>query len=253
MSPALADVLTFRAVQELADPRTLTRGTAYYHDGAVGLLDADAYKVSASVEGTQRYRVHLAAAPDGELEYECDCPVGADGIFCKHAVAVALSWLENAEEEVFQPSEQETRNPTKKRKTRDVLIREYLETLSDSALRDWVIEAADRDRGVRDKLLFAAKARQGPALPRSGPSSAKLPGFPALSIGERRAVTPIVLPISRRRSMSEMPMEILNSWRSSNKRSRRPRRLSARSMTPTARSCQPSCGCARSMSEHATA
>lgn len=161
MSPALADVLTFRAVQELADPRTLTRGTAYYHDGAVGLLDADAYKVSASVEGTQRYRVHLAAAPDGELEYECDCPVGADGIFCKHAVAVALSWLENAEEEVFQPSEQETRNPTKKRKTRDVLIREYLETLSDSALRDWVIEAADRDRGVRDKLLFAAKGKAG--------------------------------------------------------------------------------------------
>jgi hypothetical protein len=133
------------------------RGTAYFHDGAVGLLDADEYEVRTSVQGTQRYRVRLAAGSDGELEYECDCPVGDDGIFCKHAVAVALSWLENAGEEVFEPSEKEFSKPQKKQ-THDEQIREYLGTLDESALRGWLIEAADRDRGIRDKLLFSAKA-----------------------------------------------------------------------------------------------
>ena len=161
MSPGLTDVLTLRAIQELADTRTFARGNAYFHDGTVGLLDADEYEVRADVQGTQRYRVRLAAGSDGELEYECDCPVGDDGIFCKHAVAVALSWLENAGEEVFEPSEKESAKPRKKRKTQEEQIREYLETLSESALREWLIEAADRDRGIRDKLLFSAKAKAG--------------------------------------------------------------------------------------------
>jgi uncharacterized Zn finger protein len=158
MSSNLVDVLTLRAIQKLADTGTLSRGTAYFHDGAVGLLDADEYEVRTSVQGTQRYCVRLAAGSDGELEYECDCPVGDDGIFCKHAVAVALSWLENAGEEVFEPSEKESAKPRKKRKTHDEQIREYLETLDESALRGWLIEVADRDRGIRDKLLFSAKA-----------------------------------------------------------------------------------------------
>ena len=107
MSPGLTDVLTLRAIQELADARTFARGLAYFHGGAVGLLDADEYEARASVQGTRRYGVRLAAGPDGELEYECDCPVGDDGTFCKHAVAVALSWLENTGEEVFEPGEKE--------------------------------------------------------------------------------------------------------------------------------------------------
>jgi tetratricopeptide (TPR) repeat protein len=72
-----------------------------------------------------------------------------------------LSWLENAGEEVFEPSEKESAKPRKKRKTHEEQIREYLETLSESALREWLIEAADRDRGIRDKLLFSAKAKAG--------------------------------------------------------------------------------------------
>ena len=157
---ALADVLTLRNVQALADARTLERGKAYFHDGAVGLLDADEEGVRASVQGTQRYRVRLTAGMDDELEYECDCPVGDEGAFCKHAVAVALSWLENAGEEVFPPSEGSGK-PRKKRKSNEDQIREYLVTLNEDALREWVLEAADRDRGIRDKLLFAAKARTG--------------------------------------------------------------------------------------------
>ncbi len=161
MSSGLTDVLTLRAIQELADARTFARGMAYFHAGAVGLLDGDEYEARSIVQGTQRYRVRLAATPDGELEYECDCPVGDEGTFCKHAVALALSWLENTGEEVFEPSEKKSAKPRKKRKTQGEQIREYLETLSESALREWLMEAADRDPGIRDKLLFSAKARAG--------------------------------------------------------------------------------------------
>ncbi len=161
MSSGLIDVLTLQAIQALADARTFARGLAYFHGGAVGLLDADEYEARAGVQGTQRYRVRLAAGSDGELNYECDCPVGDDGTFCKHAVAVALSWLENTGEEVFEPGEKESVKPRKKRKTHAEQIREYLETLSESTLREWLMEAADRDPGIRDKLLFSAKAGAG--------------------------------------------------------------------------------------------
>lgn len=69
-----------------------------------------------------------------------------------------MSWLENAGEEVFEPGEKESAKPRKKRKTQGEQIREYLETLSESALREWLIEAADRDPAIRDKLLFYTDA-----------------------------------------------------------------------------------------------
>jgi uncharacterized Zn finger protein len=145
----------------LAGARTFARGMAYFHGGAVGLLDADEWEARASVQGTQRYHVRLAAGSGAELDYECDCPVGEDGTFCKHVVAVALSWLENTGEEVFEAAEGKSVKPGKNRKTRAEQIREYLETLSESALREWLVEAADRDAGIRDKLLFSAKAGAG--------------------------------------------------------------------------------------------
>jgi uncharacterized Zn finger protein len=95
------------------------------------------------------------------LDCECDCPVGDEGIFCKHAVAVALSWLENTGEEVFEPNATTSAKPRKKRKTQGEQIREYLDALSEGALRKWLMEAAERDQGVRDKLLLSAKVRAG--------------------------------------------------------------------------------------------
>jgi uncharacterized Zn finger protein len=84
MALGLADVLTLRSVRERADARTYARGEAYFHDGAVGLLGGDAFEVGADIQGTQRHRARLAAGTSDELEYECDCPIGDDGVFCKH-------------------------------------------------------------------------------------------------------------------------------------------------------------------------
>ncbi|WP_423379925.1 SWIM zinc finger family protein [Burkholderia sp. LMG 32019] len=155
---SLSDLITLAAIRALADPQSFTRGKAYFHDGVVSRLNERGGVLSATVRGTYRYHVEFAVSDDGRLGYACNCPVGDEGVFCKHAVAVALSWLENSGEEVFhdEAPEQPAR-PRRKRKTHAELIRDYLNTLDEDALRSWLFDAAERDRTLRDRLLFDAR------------------------------------------------------------------------------------------------
>jgi hypothetical protein len=161
----LHDVLTLEEIQSLADTKTFARGKAYFHEGAVSRLEERDGVLRANVRGTHRYSVELAVGDDGELTYECDCPVGADGMFCKHAVAVALSWLENTGEEVFHANDVEPAKPRKKRKTYEEQIQEYVATLNEGSLRELLLEAVERDMALRDRLLFAARAAAASDLP----------------------------------------------------------------------------------------
>jgi uncharacterized Zn finger protein len=62
-------------------------------------LTSDNGSIEAHVLGTRRYDVKLWVER-GRLEYSCTCPVGIDGAFCKHCVAVGLAWLGRATESV---------------------------------------------------------------------------------------------------------------------------------------------------------
>ncbi|MBN3755634.1 hypothetical protein G3N95_22015 [Paraburkholderia sp. Tr-20389] len=161
---SLAKSLTLAAVLSLTDTKTFARGKAYFHDGAVSRLDADEYTVRAIVRGTEPYSVEMRS-DHGDLVYYCNCPVGQTSAFCKHAVAVALSWLENSGAEVFQPDETKPKKPRKKRKTYGEIIGEYVETLDEHELRRWLLDAVDRDVTLRDKLLFAARSASADDLP----------------------------------------------------------------------------------------
>ncbi|MFL9906873.1 SWIM zinc finger family protein [Paraburkholderia sp. RL17-337-BIB-A] len=161
----LRDVIILAEIQSLADLKTFARGKAYFHEGAISRLDERDGVLHASVQGTHRYSVELGVGSDGELTYECNCPVGDDGIFCKHAVAVALSWLENNGDEVFHPDEAGPVKPRNKRKTYEELISEYVATLDEDTVRDLLLEAVERDTNLRDKLLFAARAANASDLP----------------------------------------------------------------------------------------
>jgi uncharacterized Zn finger protein len=163
-SAKLAEVLTLANIQSLADTKTFARGKAYSHDGVVSRLEDGDESIRATVRGTHRYRVELAV-DGGELAYDCNCPVGAEGVFCKHAVAVALSWLENSGEEVFHAEEAAPGKPRKKRKTFEELTREYVATLDKDALLELLMEAVEHDLSLRDKLLFAARAAGASDLP----------------------------------------------------------------------------------------
>ncbi|WP_414443466.1 SWIM zinc finger family protein [Burkholderia sp. 22PA0106] len=153
----LADVLTLAEIQSLADPNTFSRGKNYFHDGVVSSLDTRDGEVRAAVRGTHRYRVRLTVE-HGSLAYDCNCPVGDSGIFCKHAVAVALSWLENSGEEVFHADEPAPHKPRKKRKTYADIVRDHVMSLGMEALQKCLIDAAERDVALRDRLLFAARS-----------------------------------------------------------------------------------------------
>ncbi|HKT62528.1 MAG TPA: SWIM zinc finger family protein [Burkholderia sp.] len=162
---SLSDFITFSTIQTLADAKSFERGRAYYRDGAVSRLTERDGELSATVRGTYRYCVEFAVGDDDTLHHACNCPVGDDGAFCKHAVAVALSWLENGGEAVFHDEEREPARPRRKRKTHAELIRDHLETLDEHALRRWLLDAAERDRSLRDRLLFDAHAAQASDLP----------------------------------------------------------------------------------------
>lgn len=156
-SAKLAAVLTLAEIQSLADTKTFARGKAYFQEGVVSRLDEGDDSVRAMVRGTHAYRVELAA-DHNELAYECNCPVGDDGVFCKHAVAVALSWLENSGAEGLRAEDPAPGKTNKKRKSAEEVIREYVATLGKDALEEWLLEAVGRDLSLRDKLLFAAHA-----------------------------------------------------------------------------------------------
>ena len=82
-------------VRGLADPKSFQRGEEYFAAGHVRRISVDGTAVSATVEGTHAYRVRLDVTRNG-LRGRCSCPHDVE--FCKHCVAVALAWLEQATE-----------------------------------------------------------------------------------------------------------------------------------------------------------
>lgn len=82
---------------------------------------------------------------DDELMYECSCPVGQDGDFCKHCVATGLALL--------------AKRLGKKQHSAMDDIRDYLETLEADALRGIITHACKHDKRFRERLLLVARGR----------------------------------------------------------------------------------------------
>lgn len=87
-----ANILHREALRRLVDDRTFERGQDYHAQGRVGVVSRHEASLSATVRGSTHYRVRLWVNDSG-LAYSCSCPIGADGAFCKHGVAVGLAWL----------------------------------------------------------------------------------------------------------------------------------------------------------------
>lgn len=87
-----AALLDRNTLREMAGGRSFERGQEYFSEGCVRGLAEHAGTITAKVQGTHDYRVKLWIK-NGGVDYSCTCPVGADGDFCKHCVAVGLAWL----------------------------------------------------------------------------------------------------------------------------------------------------------------
>ena len=143
----LTQALTRRRIQQLAFDASFKRGEVYFDEGRVRSLVVRGVALTATVSGTEDYSVRLAVE-DGALQHRCSCPVGADGEFCKHGVAVALAWLAAARGET--PGE--AASPVVKLDD----VRPFLLTQDKETLATWLLDAAERDERLRERLLRQA-------------------------------------------------------------------------------------------------
>ncbi|MGF1472326.1 MAG: SWIM zinc finger domain-containing protein [Rubrobacteraceae bacterium] len=146
----LAGVLTRGALVELAGERYFERGEQYDRDGLARIFAEHDGTVTARVAGTYEYRVKLQAAED-ELRYSCTCPLGADGEFCKHCVAAGLAWLGQARGSgaAAEPVGATTDE-----------VRAYLGRQSREALVEILLDRAEEDELLRERLLLRAASEK---------------------------------------------------------------------------------------------
>jgi len=147
----LAELITSDNLVRLAGERAYDRGKAYFETGAIVDLIDKGTAVLARVEGTDTYRVSLSTERN-VLRYNCTCPVGAEGTFCKHAVATGLAWLA-AHEGQGQLTPQVTTESDLE------AIRRYLEGEDKAALVTLLMAQIDSDASLRARLRMRAAAR----------------------------------------------------------------------------------------------
>lgn len=148
---ALADLITEPALEELAGDRSFARGVGYFRSGAVERLVSHNGRISARVVGTDIYTAKLWPE-GGRLDWDCTCPMGEDGEFCKHLVATGLAWLAAAGNSDTQTSSEID------------AIRRFLEASDNQALVEMLLERAIDDDDLAATLLLAAQ-RQGMSAP----------------------------------------------------------------------------------------
>lgn len=148
---SLARLITRPTLENLGGDRSFQRGLTYFREGAVERLIVHGDRISARVVGTEIYTVRLW--PDrGGLRWNCSCPMGDDGAFCKHLVATGLAWLDNGGHGDAQSSSEVE------------AIRKFLQASDKPALVSLLIERACEDEELSDRLLVAAQ-RQGMSNP----------------------------------------------------------------------------------------
>ena len=139
-------------IESLADPGSFLRGVGYQRGGRVEIGDRQGDAVTAVVRGSMPYYVELRRSP--KLAWSCNCPVGEDGAFCKHCVAVALEEV-GSDRTSKHPDQSNDEEPD---------VRRFVAGLDNDALVDLVMEQVDSDWRLRERLTAQAIARGGGSL-----------------------------------------------------------------------------------------
>lgn len=157
MSGPLATILHRDALRLLADTRTFERGVAYFTQGHVAKLERRETSLEATVRGTvssDTYDVRIWIR-DNALAFSCSCPMGTDGHFCKHAVAVGLTWLDRAMNATGSSRSRDA-SPVVERwlaaRTELSDLRHRLDALDKNTLVDLIVREAATNAQLRAKL-----------------------------------------------------------------------------------------------------
>ena len=133
------------ALRNLAGDKVFARGEEYFEDGQVLILSIRPDRVVAQVAGTEDYRTELSGRGK-TIAGHCSCPAFVDWGFCKHMVATALA--ANA-----AGPEAEAAGVGALARIRDHLRRKGLDELV-----DMIVELAERDTALFQKLELATTA-----------------------------------------------------------------------------------------------
>jgi len=135
------------ALRALAGDAVFSRGEAYAREERVEILSDDGTKVRARVTGSARYRCELRGGGK-KIDGTCSCPAFTDHGFCKHLVATALAATAAAATGLPIPD-------------RFDAVRAYLRNQGEARLIEMILNLADRDPALLDRLEIAASAAAG--------------------------------------------------------------------------------------------
>jgi uncharacterized Zn finger protein len=158
----LGEVFRPSVVRNLAGPRAFGRGAGYFEDSRVEPEAGGELRVRAAVRGSVPYEVELWV-DDAAPAWSCTCPAAEDGSFCKHCVAVALSFDQDAPEAGDDvPGPQLRAAPS----LPEDHLADYVAGLPSERLVELVLEQAESDWRLRERLVAETRASrgEGPAL-----------------------------------------------------------------------------------------
>lgn len=131
--------------EDYIDDKILKRGLAYFKRGVI--LDfSEIYNgnYEAIVSGTEQYTVHLEVKNNTITTYNCDCPYDY-GPVCKHIIA-AIFYLQEDIPAISIP------NP-KKSKSISQQVKDLLQVIPHTELKDFIQENSEKDRQFRNHFL----------------------------------------------------------------------------------------------------
>ncbi|PPU75953.1 SWIM zinc finger family protein [Xanthomonas cucurbitae] len=145
----------------ITTPSYYVRGLDYADQGRATLLTVDAQSVSATVSGSEDYAVELTWR-NGTLHGQCDCPIGQQEEFCKHQVAVALTWARVAAEGPAPARRKRGAVAAPEAASPEQVLRQWLSTQSQQALQALLLELANNDSQLHKRLLSQAQLATAP-------------------------------------------------------------------------------------------
>ena len=150
----IGEILDREFLRRMAGTRSFERGEDYFADGAVRGLAEHEGTLTATVDGSRRYRVKLWV-DDDTVDYSCTCPVGGDGGFCKHCVAVGLAFLQSAADSLAPRSDCAGRSRKSKKPTITMDdVRAHLAEQDKDVLVNMLMDQAMNDDRLRERLLM---------------------------------------------------------------------------------------------------
>lgn len=133
------------ALKAFVGDKAFARGEAYWRDGLVTIIDMNAARVRAQVSGTENYRTTVTGR-GADIGGDCSCPAFSDFGPCKHIAATALAANDGAAKGAGGALAR---------------IRAHLVTKDVAALVDILVDLADRDPAIFQRLDLSAAASTG--------------------------------------------------------------------------------------------